>query len=175
MCLIPKRKYLKAHLRGKSIVTDKDIVCYKYLDPILDGRRMYSAFRLEPYAPNVLKTTTIEWHECDRIGKCILNMFWPKKKTWEVHEGLHAILDLNDKRYNPLKDFHNLYKVIIPVGSTIVEGESGDIVSNRMVVTDEIVSTATRGRFTPISDNSTSGTITINNVVANSDTLTLTS
>lgn len=138
MCLTPKRKYRRAFNHQKAIVTDKDIICYKYLDKSIEKNCLTAPFHNQQYEVGKVYETELGWHKYKKPRRHRFSIF-PLGYNLYIEEGFHALLDPDNKNYIHLIACHNLYKVIIPKGSTIVEGKIGDIVSNRIIVTDEEV------------------------------------
>ena len=137
MCLVPKQNWFRKtfHMKPKIKIARKNIKVYKLLE--CSSGRLFSYF-----------FTWYEW-ELNKIQASpivITTQKYAIKETtnvlqrWIIEQGLHSYLDPNMcisiKRFPSLIK-SNLYNAIIPKGSHYIIGDEGDIVSDRLIITNK--------------------------------------
>ena len=132
MCLVTKQR--------KAKIAKKDITCYKHL------RRFDLTTTYQFYVYNVgrLDKTHLSFgrnnHWC-LADEAAMNFYWKasrKRVLTEVIHGFHAYLSIDRAQAVMCEGNEGLYEFLIPAGSEYFTDKTGLIVSNQIMLVNDI-------------------------------------
>ena len=119
MCLIVD---MYRHFERKPIILKEDLECFKVLKYFIGIANYYTPYQEYPIELNTLYITKMSSRGCGR----------------EIHKGFHSFVNVeNISSTMILFSNKKVFKAIYPKGTRIYYGIDGDIVGNKIIITDE--------------------------------------
>lgn len=115
---------------------EENITVYKYVEPVT--KRKFPCFwkkKLIAAFSDIFNYKYYPYIENRPVGIHTYRRGWDCP-TWEIEQGYHSVMSPNQRISEVL--FPNV-KFIIPKGSRYYVNEEGEIVSSRIIMTDELV------------------------------------